>query len=279
LSDPFALAAASAKVLAERTGQPRHDVAVVLGSGWLPATDALTAEATAVDGEVGFGELGGFPEPSVAGHAGKVLSLTLGSRHVLVWLGRVHLYEGHAPATVVHGVRTSVAAGCELVVLTNAAGGLNAAYQVGQPVLIRDHINLTTQSPLSGPAPPPPYGPRFVDLTDLYSERLRAQARQLDASLVDGVYAALPGPHYETPSEVAMLQRLGADLVGMSTALEAIAARHLGAEVFGLSLVTNLAAGLAVGHESVNHEEVLAAGSASAGRVGQLLSELISRLP
>jgi purine-nucleoside phosphorylase len=271
--DPYAAAAAAAEVLAGRTGRDQHDVAVVLGSGWAPAAETLAADAV----EVSFADLGGFPAPSVAGHVGSVRSTSIGSRRVLVFLGRVHLYEGHPPATVVHGVRTALAAGCRTVVLTNAAGGINAGYHVGQTVLIRDHLNLTATSPLAGPAPPPGYPARFVDLTDLYSARLRALARARDHSLVEGVYAALPGPHYETPSEVAMLRGLGADLVGMSTALEAIAARHLGAEVLGLSLVTNVAAGLT--DEGVNHEEVLAAGAASAAAIGSLLAALISQLP
>jgi purine-nucleoside phosphorylase len=193
-----------------------------------------------------------------------------------VFLGRVHLYEGHSPATVVHGVRTAVAAGCRTIVLTNAAGGLRAENPVGRPVLIRDHLNLTGMSPLSGPPPPAGYHARFVDLTDLYSARLRALCLTEDPSLAEGVYAALLGPHYETPSEVAMLQGLGADLVGMSTALEAIAARHLGAEVLGVSLVTNLAAGLS--HGGVAHEEVVATGAAAAGSVGALLAAILRRL-
>ncbi|HEV8063662.1 MAG TPA: purine-nucleoside phosphorylase [Acidimicrobiales bacterium] len=274
MTDPFETAASAAAVLADRTGASRHSVAVVLGSGWLPAADALGADGAA---EVGFDELGGFPVPTVAGHAGKVLSTLVGDRRVLVFLGRVHLYEGHPPSTVVHGVRTAIAAGCETIILTNAAGGLNPAYTVGQAVLVADHLNLTAQSPLTGPAPPQGYAARFVDLTDLYSPRLRALALEVDPSLTTGVYVALPGPHYETPAEVAMLRLLGGDLVGMSTALEAIAARHGGAEVMGLSLVTNVAAGL--GHESVNHEEVLAAGAAAASRVGALLAAVIARLP
>jgi purine-nucleoside phosphorylase len=274
MADPFELAASAAEVLADRSGVAKHSVAVVLGSGWLPAADALGAAGAT---EVSFSDLGGFPAPTVAGHAGKVLSTELGGRRVLVFLGRVHLYEGHPPSTVVHGVRTAAAAGCETIILTNAAGGLNPAYSVGQAVVIADHLNLTAKSPLTGPAPPEGQAARFVDLTDLYSARLRALALDVDPSLTTGVYVALPGPHYETPAEVAMLRLLGGDLVGMSTALEAIAARHVGAEVMGLSLVTNVAAGL--GHESVNHEEVLAAGAAAASSVGGLLAAVIARLP
>ena len=209
-------------------------------------------------------ELGGFPPPTVPGHSPVVRSLTVGGQRVLVFLGRTHLYEGHPVEVVVHGVRTAVAAGCRVIVLTNAAGGIRAGYQVGQPVLIRDHLNLTARSPLAGPPPPDGYPARFTDLTDLYSPRLREQARRADPGLAEGVYAALPGPHYETPAEIAMLRGLGADLVGMSTVLEAIAARHLGAEVLAISLVTNLAAGLAP--SGLDHAEVVAAGP---GRLGQ----------
>ncbi len=272
MTEPFAAAAASAARLAKLTGVDGHDVAVVLGSGWLPAADALGRPHA----EVPVSELGGFPAPTVPGHAGVVRSVPVADRRVLVFLGRVHGYEGHPQATVVHGVRTAVAGGCRVVVLTNAAGAVSPGFSVGQPVLIRDHLNLTGRSPLTGPPPPEGYPPRFVDLTDLYSARLRALARQSDASLSEGVYAALPGPHYETPAEVAALRSLGADLVGMSTALEAIAARHLGAEVLAVSLVTNLAAG--VGHAGLDHTEVVAAGEDAAARIGELLARVLATL-
>ncbi len=263
--DPYVAAAASGARLVELAGRP--DVVVVLGSGWAPAADAIGP----TEAEVPLAELGGFPEPTVAGHTPTVRSVTTGSLRVAVFLGRVHLYEGLTPATVVHGVRAAVSAGARVVVLTNAAGGIRPGLAVGQPVLIRDHLNLTGKSPLSGPAPP--VGQRFVDLTDLYSARLRALARRADPGLAEGVYAMLPGPHYETPAEITMLGRLGADLVGMSTGLEAIAARQLGAEVLGISLVTNLAAGLA-GH-GLSHAEVVEAGRASAGRMGTLLAGIL----
>jgi purine-nucleoside phosphorylase len=266
--DPYAAAAASAARLTSLTGRP--DAAVVLGSGWAPAADAIgPAEA-----EIPLTELGGFGEPTVAGHTPTVRSVSAGPLRVLVFLGRVHLYEGLPPATVVHGVRTAVSAGARVVVLTNAAGGIRSGLTVGEPVLISDHLNLTGKSPLTGPAPS--VGQRFVDLTDLYSRRLRALARETDPSLAEGVYAMLPGPHYETPAEITMLGRLGADLVGMSTGLEAIAARQLGAEVLGISLVTNLAAGLA-GH-GLSHAEVVEAGQASASRMGALLAAILPRV-
>jgi len=268
--DPYAAAAASAARLAELTGQPRHDAAVVLGSGWASAAAAIGPGAA----EIPLAELGGFPPPTVAGHAGVVHSVGVGQARVLVFLGRAHLYEGHSPATVVHGVRTAIAAGCRVVVLTNAAGGIGG-YPVGQPVVIRDHLNLTGRSPLAGPPPPDGYPARFADLTEAYSARLRGLAREADPSLPEGVYAGLPGPHYETPAEIRMLRVLGADLVGMSTVLETIAARHLGAEVLGLSLVTNPAAGL--GGPELNHEEVVAAGKAAADRMGALLAAVLPR--
>jgi purine-nucleoside phosphorylase len=160
-------------------------------------------------------------------------------------------------------------------VLTNAAGGIDAGYAVGQPVLISDHINLTGRSPLWGPLPAR-VPSRFTDLTEVYSTRLRDLARELDPSLVEGVYAGVPGPHFETPAEIRMLRTAGADLVGMSTVMEAIAARHLGAEVLGISMVSNPAAGLS--DVPIDHQDVLTATGASAAQVGTLLSELLYRI-
>ncbi len=257
--DPAAAAAAIAKA----TGVDTHDVAVVLGSGWRPAADVIGEP----DHELATADLPGFRPPGVAGHSGAVRSVTVGDSRVLVLLGRTHLYEGHGVEPVVHGVRTAAAAGCRTVVLTNAAGGIRDGMHVGEPVLISDHLNLTSLSPLEGP--------RFTDLTDLYSPRLRAIAREIDPELTEGVYVGLPGPHFETPAEIRMFRTLGADLVGMSTVLEAIAARAEGVEVFGLSLVTNIAAGIT--GEPLDHHEVLAAGAAAAGRMGALLRDLIER--
>ncbi|QGK71366.1 purine-nucleoside phosphorylase [Allosaccharopolyspora coralli] len=261
--DPNALAEAAATSLAERTGVRKHDLAVVLGSGWQPAAE----EFGTPDSEVDMADLAGFEAPSAIGHSGKIWSMTMADKKVLVLLGRTHGYEGRGLDPVVHGVRTIAAAGCGSVVLTNAAGGLREGMSVGQPVLISDHLNMTTRSPL--------VGANFVDLTDLYSPRLRAIAKDIDSSLEEGVYAAMPGPHFETPAEIRMLRTLGADLVGMSTVPEAIAARAEGTEVFGLSLVTNLAAG--VTGEPLNHQEVLDAGKAAATRMGTLLKELVER--
>ena len=263
LADPATVAKDAAAALAERTGVASHDVAIVLGSGWVPAIDALgtpTAEVTVT-------ELPGFLPPSVEGHAGRIRSLDVSGVRVLAFLGRTHFYEGRGVEAVVHGVRVAAAAGCRTIVLTNACGGLRPGMQVGDPVLISDHLNLTWRSPL--------VGARFVDLTDLYSARLRAMVREIDPSITEGVYAMFHGPQYETPAEVRMAGVLGADLVGMSTVLEAIAARAEGCEVLGLSLVTNLAAGLG---DPLDHEEVLAAGRASASRMGALLSRLVPQL-
>ena len=281
---PFAVAEKAAKYLL-RAVRAAPQVAIVLGSGWALAAEELGTPEV----EISVGILPGFVTPGVGGHEGRARLVKAGGREVLVLLGRSHLYEGRSAAEVVHAVRTVVIAGARTVVLTNAAGSLRSDLRTGQVTLLRDHINLTGASPLSGAAPPAPYGSRFVDLTDLYSARLRALARTVDPDLPEGVYAALPGPHFETPAEIAMLRSGGADLVGMSTALEAIAARHLGAEVLGLSLVTNLAAGMTgvagagitgagVSAAPLDHAEVLATGAAAAPRLGHLLSALLPLL-
>jgi len=262
--DPRTAAAEAAAVLREKTGVERHDIALVMGSGWLPAVDAL-GEATA---ELSSTDLPGFAPPAVAGHAGRIRSVLAGDRNLLVFLGRTHFYEGLGVRAVVHGVRTAAAAGCRAVVLTNGCGGLRETWQPGTPVLISDHINLTATSPIEGA--------NFVDLTDLYSPRLRALCRSVDGSLDEGVYVQLPGPHYETPAEIGMVRAIGGHLVGMSTTLEAIAAREAGMEVLGISLVTNLAAGIT--GEALNHEEVLAAGRAAASRMGELLGAIVPQI-
>ena len=258
------LARLAAATLRERTGGGDHDIALVLGSGWLPAADALGDP----DHEVPLAELPGFSAPAVAGHGGTVRSLTIGDKRLLIFLGRTHFYEGKGVASVVHGVRTAAEAGVKTLVLTNGCGGLNPAWAPGTPVLISDHINLTATSPLEGA--------QFVDLTDLYSPRLRALCQEADPTLDEGVYVQLPGPHYETPAEIRMIRTIGGDLVGMSTTLEAIAARAAGLEVLGISLVTNAAAGMT--GEPLNHEEVLAAGKAAATRMGALLGDVLPRI-
>jgi purine-nucleoside phosphorylase len=254
----------AADTLARLTGVERHDVALVLGSGWLPAAEAL-GQATA---EIATTDLPGFSAAAVAGHSGKIRSIRSGDRQLLVFLSRTHYYEGKGVAAVVHPVRTAAAAGCRTIVLTNGCGGLRETWTPGTPVLIRDHINLTARSPIEGA--------HFVDLTDLYSSRLRALCREVEPSLDEGVYVQFPGPHYETPAEIEMVRRIGGDLVGMSTTLEAIAAREAGMEVLGISLVTNLAAGIS--GEPLNHAEVLEAGRAAATRMGDLLTRVVPRI-
>jgi purine-nucleoside phosphorylase len=254
----------AARVLAEKTGVPFHDVALVLGSGWLPAVEGLGE----VRAEINTASLPDFAPPAVAGHSGKIRSIRAGDKNLLVFLGRTHFYEGHGVRAVVHGVRTAAAAGCRTVVLTNGCGGLDERWSPGTPVLISDHINLTATSPIEGA--------NFVDLTDLYSPRLRDLCREADPTLDEGVYVQLPGPHYETPAEIGMVRTIGGTLVGMSTTLEAIAAREAGMEVLGISLVTNLAAGIT--GEPLNHEEVLAAGNAAATRMGELLGTVVPRI-
>jgi purine-nucleoside phosphorylase len=262
---PLQVAAAAALAIAERSGCSRHDVALVLGSGWGPAADLLGRTET----EIVATDLPGFSAPAVAGHKGVVRSVSIGDsgRRALV-LPRTHLYEGKGVRAVVHGVRTAAAAGCSVIVFTNGCGGLNTDWTPGTPVLIRDHLNLTGISPIEGA--------EFVDLTDLYSPRLRALCRAVEPDLPEGVYAQFHGPQYETPAEVRMAGVLGADLVGMSTAIEAIAARQSGLEVLGLSLVTNLAAGIS--STPLNHAEVLEAGQAAAERCGRMLAEVVRQL-
>ncbi len=261
---PADLASQAAERLREVTGVDKHDVVLVMGSGWLPAVDAL-GEATA---ELSTTDLPGFAPPAVQGHAGRIRSVRAGEKNLLVLLGRTHFYEGLGVRSVVHGVRTAAAAGCEVAVLTNGCGGLDEAWQPGTPVLISDHLNLTATSPIEGA--------NFVDLTDLYSRRLRTLCREVDPSLAEGVYVQFPGPHYETPAEIRMVRAMGGDLVGMSTVLEAIAAREAGLEVLGISLVTNLAAGIT--GEPLNHAEVLEAGKAAATRMGELLGAIVPRI-
>jgi len=267
-SDPLKAAEQAASEIAKRTGVLSHDIALVMGSGWVDAVSVLGSP----DFECNADEITGFLPPAVVGHSGKIRSYSIKSGdkilRALVFLGRTHLYEGKGIEPVVHGVRTAVKAGCKVVILTNACGGINTSYSVGQPVLIRDHISLTATSPL--------IGAHFVDLTDLYSKRIRAIVKSSDNSLAEGVYVHWRGPTYETPAEILMMRAMGADLVGMSTVPEAIAAHALGAEVLGISLVTNAAAG--VTGEKLNHEEVIAAGKAAATRMGTLLKEVIPKL-
>jgi len=274
-ADPFEIAAAAAAVIAERSGSRRHDVALVLGSGWGQTGDLIGRTVATIDNA----DVPGFAKAAVAGHSGVIRSVAIGDTdsRALVFGTRTHFYEGRGVRSVVHAVRTAAAAGCSTIVLTNGCGGLNAAWTPGTPVLIRDHLNLTAASPIEGA--------NFVDLTDLYSARLRQLAQGVDPGLEEGVYVQFRGPHYETPAEVRMAKILGGDLVGMSTALEAIAARQSGMEVLGISLVTNLAAGIppqAGGAPNtarpLSHDEVLEAGLAAAERCGLLLAAIVTKI-
>ena len=264
--DPFDLAREAAAHLARATGVARHDIALVLGSGWSGAADLL-GETIA---EIPSAEVPGFRAATVVGHGATLRSIRIEAtgKHALVLGSRTHLYEGHGVRPVVHGVRTAAAAGASTMILTNGCGGLNTSWAPGTPVLISDHINLTATSPIEGA--------NLVDLTGLYSPRLRSLAREVDPALPEGVYAQFRGPHYETPAEVRMAGVMGADLVGMSTTLEAIAARQSGLDVLGISLVTNLAAGISP--TPLAHDEVIAAGQAAGPRISALLAQIIGRL-
>ncbi|NLW14389.1 MAG: purine-nucleoside phosphorylase [Trueperella sp.] len=259
------LARTAAARIANVTGVEKHDIALTLGSGWGGAAD-LIGEVVA---EVPAEEIPGFSKAAVEGHGGKLTSIRLTSgKHALVLGARTHYYESKDVRAVAHGVRTAAEAGAEICILTNGCGSTRANVGPGSAVLISDHINLTATSPLEGA--------NFVDLTDLYSQRLRRIAHSVDPHLGEGVYVQFPGPHYETPAEVQMAARLGGDLVGMSTALEAIAVREVGMELLGISLVTNLAAGVAA--ESLNHTDVLEAGKAAGPRISQLLADIIDQI-
>ena len=261
--DYMDLAREAAAKIADVTGVDKHDIALTLGSGWGGAAD-LIGEVVA---EIPAEEIPGFSKSAVAGHGGKLTSIRLNDgKHALVLGARTHFYEG--VRAVAHGVRTAAAAGAKVCILTNGCGSTREETGPGSAVLISDHINLTATSPLEGAT--------FVDLTDLYSSRLRGMAHDIDPDLAEGVYVQFPGPHYETPAEVRMAATLGGDLVGMSTALEAIAAREMGMEILGISLVTNLAAGVA--SVKLDHAEVLEAGKAAGPRISQLLADIIERI-
>ncbi len=248
----------------------RHRVAVVLGSGLSSLGDAL------VGGDpIPYEQVEGMPSSTVEGHEGALFSGEAGGVPTLVFAGRVHLYEGHPATVVTHGVSSAVREGCEVVILTNAAGAINERLEVGRPCLISDHLNLTGTNPLIGPHDR--RGPRFLDLTQVYDKGLRDLARSVDPEVQEGVYAGLIGPVYETPAEIRMLRTMGADLVGMSTVLEAITARYLGARVLGISVVTNKAAGLS--GEPLSHHEVAEAGREATGRLERLLRGVIACLP
>lgn len=258
------------QTIAEATGRAKHEVAIALGSG-LGGPDGLPVGGDPIP----YNEIAGMPTSTVAGHEGALYAGEVGSVPVLLFSGRVHLYEGHDARTVTRWVSLAVEAGCDTIILTNASGGIRPDLEVGAPYVISDHLNLTGTSPLTGPHDE--RGPRFPSMVDVYDPRLRALAREVDPALGEGVYAGLLGPAYETPAEVRMLSRLGADFVGMSTVLEAMMARYLGARVLGVSVVTNLAAGLT--DEEPTHEEVQRTGKQASVRLQGLLAEVLQRLP
>jgi len=264
-ADPFAIAKTAAAEIAKLTGIEKHDIALTLGSGWGKAADLIgeTTHTIAAD------EITGFSKPALVGHSGTLRSVLLPTgKRALIIGARTHFYEGHGVRRVVHSVRTAAAAGATTMILTNGAGGIRQSWSPGTPVLISDHINLTAASPLEGAT--------FIDLTDLYSNRLRTLARSVDPGLDDGVYVQFRGPHYETPAEVQMAKAIGGHIVGMSTSLEAIAAREAGMEILGMSLITNLAAGIS--DNPLSHAEVLGAGREAEAYLGSLLARIVAEL-
>ncbi|GAA3874741.1 purine-nucleoside phosphorylase [Leifsonia kafniensis] len=264
-ADPFEIARTAAAEIAALTGVAQHDVALTLGSGWGKAADLIGETTHTIPAQ----EITGFSAPALEGHVGTLRSVLLPSgKRALVIGARTHYYEGHGVRRVVHSVRTAAAAGVKTMVLTNGAGGIKESWKPGTPVLISDHINLTSDSPLEGAT--------FVDLTDLYSSRLRDLARTIEPTLDDGVYCQFRGPQYETPAEVQMAKSFGGHIVGMSTALEAIAARQAGMEILGMSLITNLAAGIQ--KTPLSHTEVIEAGRNAETVISALLARIVAAL-
>lgn len=270
-TDPIHALHAAAVVIAARTGVDSHDAALVLGSG-------LSDYARGLDGaiEIQYQDIPGFPVPQVVGHGGVLLSVPIGDKRLMVLAGRVHAYEGWSMSDVVFGVRAAVSTGVRNVMLTNAAGGVSDQFSPGDLVIISDHLNLTGRSPLKGPNDDR-IGPRFPDMSEVYSLGLRSDLARVftEVGVVphEGVYAWFPGPSYETPAEVRMAGILGGDLVGMSTVPEAIAARHMGANVVAVSLVTNLAAGISP--TPLSHDEVTATAARAASTFGSILDRFL----
>ena len=260
------LAQQAADFLLTGAGIPKIDIALTLGSGWGKAAEQLGEVIASFSGDT----VPGFYSAGIIGHSGKLTLLRLPDERIVLVIGaRTHLYEGHGVDAVAHGVRTAAAAGAKTLILTNGSGGINENYQVGEAVLISDHINLTATSPLKGA--------EFVDMTDLYSSSLRDYVRTVEPGIQEGVYVQLPGPHFETPAEIRFLRTIGGDVVGMSTALEAIAARAAGVRILGFTLVTNPAAGIT--DEPLDHHEVIAQGKAAEPRLADLLTRVVHGLP
>ena len=265
-NSPFDIAQQAALEIANWTGKQHYDIAITLGSGWGKAADVLgnithTIPAT---------DITGFNASKVAGHTGTLRSVELESgKRALIIGARTHYYEGHGVRHVVHSVRTAAALGCTTMILTNGAGGVVEEWGPGTVVAIQDHINLTAASPLEGAT--------FIDLTDLYTPALRDLAQDVDPNIKQGTYVQNRGSHFETPAEVVMARIIGGDLVGMSTALEAIAAREAGMDILAMSLVTNHAAGV-IPNQALNHQEVLDTGKENEERLAQLLVKIINRI-
>lgn len=255
----------SARFISRASGFENHHIALVLGSGWSGAADLLGEKRFQIPAR----KVPGFKQSQIPGHTGQIASIRLANgKNVLVLGSRTHLYENRGVQAVVHGVRVAAACGATKIILTNGGGGMDPKLKPGTPVLISDHINLTATSPLEGAT--------FIDLTDLYSKRLRTIAHSVNPSLEEGVYVQFRGPNYETPAEVQMAKAMGGDIVGMSTALEAIAAREAGIEVLGISLITNLAAGISP--HPLSHQEVIDAGRAAEPIISTMLAKIVLAL-
>jgi purine-nucleoside phosphorylase len=265
--------AEAAAWITERT-KLRPRVAVVLGSGLGGFADELIGRE-----EFPYASIPNWPASTAVGHAGKLVLGLLGTLEVAVMSGRAHLYEGYTPAQATFGVRVLGTLGVRAIVFTNAAGGINLAFERGVLVVISDHINLQGSNPLAGPNDDA-MGPRFPDMSEAYSladrETAKQVGRELGIRLSEGVYAAVLGPSYETPAEIRYLRAIGADMVGMSTVPEVIAANHMGIRSLGISCVTNMAAGILPG--KINHEEVLETGAAVRGTLVKFLKALLPRL-
>ena len=266
----------AARAIADHLDGRGAEAAIVLGSGLASVADFVTSPRSAP-----YASLPGFPQTTVAGHPGRIVVGEAGAGKVILLLGRVHGYEGYPAPEVGFGVRVAAALGARTLITTNASGGVDPALKPGEIVAISDQINLTGTSPLTGPNDER-LGPRFLDMTDAYAPALRALAKtvapaSLGAPLPEAIYAGMAGPAYETPAEVRLLRTLGAGLVGMSTVLEVIAARHAGMAVLGLSLVANHAAG--VTGEPLRHEDVTRAAAAGSAAMAKLVGAVIAGLP
>jgi purine-nucleoside phosphorylase len=264
MADATDNATRTARELARRTGVERHDVLVILGTGLAPAAEQLGAAGPSIP----LATLPFFPRYTATGHHAQGWSVPIGDKMVLVFAGRCHAYEGIDLSEVVHPLRTGIAAGCSTVILTAAVGGIREDLVTGSVMAVADHLNLTGRSPLSGP--------EFVDMVGAYAPGLRAQALATPGvpALATGVYAQVLGPQFETPAEIRMMRTLGADVVGMSMAFETIAARHAGAEVLGLAVVTNEAAGASSGTT-----DIAAAGAGAVPVVAEIIRHVVVSLP